>query len=349
MQLTPTSVVVALSVQESPPAPAAEPAVRGQPGAALVSIDALNGSPTWRVHFDATEWAIIASLAVDGSDFVVGGSFAGTLRAGDSAVTSGGESDGFVAKIRSDGALVWLRRLGGYEFDSVAGVASHSGRIAIAGAAGADAELGGAPIAPRASAARNGMGFLALLNPAGDVIWAKDFDDGDAVAGIAIDSKFRIAIATTIAEPNHPGSRTVAKRGATIGLVRFVSPSGHLESNSEIRSSASVSVRSIVAVGERMIVGGVFSGTLRIGRAAFVANESGDAFLASMNAMGEIEAPWHVAGAGHEEIVSLASVPGGFIAGVSYTRGLALNAERSSPHDEGRGGSAMVVGPSAAK
>jgi hypothetical protein len=344
MLVTQAAVVIALSVQESITAPeSAEPAARGEPGAVLAFIDVGTGSILHQLRFDATEWAIISSLAVDGSDVIVGGTFAGTLRTGSTVVTSGGRSDGFIAKVRSNGAMAWLRRLGGHESDSVVGVAARDGRIAIGGTAGAEAELGGWPIASGGGGARYGEAFLALLDPAGQVAWSKSFGEG-AIAGVAIDRKFRIAVATNLREPSSPGSRATANRTESSSLVRFISASGHFESTAHIQSSASVGIRSVVAVGERTILGGVFSGTLTLGKTSIVANGSGDAFVASVDATGKMEVPWHVAGPGSEEIVSLTSASEGFLVGLSHTRGFAVNPNRLPPPNQPGGGAVIAVG-----
>src|SRR5206468_2250670 len=83
----------------------------------------------WQIAFDSTDWAIVSSLAgaPDGGA-IVGGSFAGTLRASARVVSTAGGSDGFVARVSPSGEVAWLVRLGGAGADAVQGVAAAGGR-----------------------------------------------------------------------------------------------------------------------------------------------------------------------------------------------------------------------------
>ena len=54
-------------------------------------------------------------VAVDGAGFsYVTGHFSGTASFGGTTLTSGGGADGFLVKVKGDGAVVWARRLGGW-------------------------------------------------------------------------------------------------------------------------------------------------------------------------------------------------------------------------------------------
>lgn len=325
--LTPDQVIVALSGRDMWAVPPGAPiAMRGEPGAAVAAFHAHTGSPAWRLSFDATEWALISALAVEGPDLVVGGTFSGTLRAQDTVVSSGGNSDGFVAKVSRDGALVWLRRLGGNDIDSVSAVAVRSGRIAIAGTVGGDAELAGTPIRSRGNAGRNGDGFVAILDGAGAPTWSQTFGGryGDTVAGVAIDSKFRVAVAATIRDTVHAAAREIVTHQPRAGLVLWFSPQGRPGPVALIESSAAVDFRSLIAVGDHVVVGGIFTGTMPIGRPAVTASHVGDVFLASVQSTGEISPPWHISGRDREELVALAPAAGGFLAAVAHGGGASI-------------------------
>lgn len=328
--LTPTAVVVALSGQKTwavPPGKSLE--IRGEPGAALVAVDVRTGQPTWRLGFDATEWALISSLAWGGSDLIVVGAFSGTLRVGPTVVSSAGKSDGFIAKLHPGGALVWLRRLGGPDDDSVSAVAAGSGSVAIAGTAGADAELGGVPIASP-NGPRSSSGFVAVVDAAGAPAWSHSFGGRyeTTVAGVAIDSGLRVAVGATIRSSVRIGTRDIATNRPSAGLVLQFSPAGQLGPATVIESSATVALRSLVAVGDRVIVGGAFTGTLANKRPSLTASADGGVFLAGVDRTGAISSPWNLASSGRQELVSLVSVSGGFLAGVSQPKSALLISER---------------------
>src|SRR5512138_1572944 len=72
--------------------------LRGEPGVVVAALDATSGAIKWKLAIDSSEWAVPSAIAAAGNGFVVGGSFSGTLRAGDKIVSSAGKVDGFVAK-----------------------------------------------------------------------------------------------------------------------------------------------------------------------------------------------------------------------------------------------------------
>src|SRR5690606_15557245 len=124
-------------------------------------------------------WVLVTSIAALDSDVIVAGSFAGTLRIADKVVTSGGGSDGFVARITARGALAWLVRLGGTFADGVQGVAvSGSGkaaRIAIAGTFSLTAELQGTPLPAIDERTGYTDAFVAELDGGGKRRWSATF------------------------------------------------------------------------------------------------------------------------------------------------------------------------------
>ena len=84
--------------------------LRGDRACVVIALDD-TGKDRWHLTIDSTEWVLATAMAALGDDVIVGGSFDGTLRIADKVVTSAGGSDGFVARIASDGKLVWLVRL----------------------------------------------------------------------------------------------------------------------------------------------------------------------------------------------------------------------------------------------
>ncbi|MEO8845835.1 MAG: hypothetical protein ABI591_28635 [Kofleriaceae bacterium] len=316
------------------PAIGAPVLLHGEPSALVVAVDRATGAARWRVPFDAAEFVVITSIApIEGAaGFVVGGTFSGTLRVGDTArsanartvVSSAGRSDGFVAQLTATGGVRWVVRVGGPGADSVQGVAARGDRVAIAGVFTAGAELLGEPLEAFDDKLPFADGFVAELDASGARRWQQTFGGklDDAVAGVAIDSQQRVIVAATVRDSIRIGGRDLTTRGPADGLVAWFSPSGDPGTTTIIGGSDFDGLRGIVAVDDRVVVAGFFSATLVLGKRSVSASGGADSFVVTVNAAGELETSWHAGGPGREEITSLASVPGGFVAGIAHSAAL---------------------------
>jgi outer membrane protein assembly factor BamB len=353
--LLPNFVAVAIAARGSITGIGAALQLHGDPSAAIVALDAATGAIAWRVPFDATELAMITSLApLEGGGLVVGGMFSGTLRVGDAAtrgpqardvVSSAGKSDGFLAVLTADGHLGWLVRVGGGGADAVQGVAARADRIALAGTFSPGAELLGEPLAAFNERLPFSDGFVAELDLTGARRWVQTFGgkDDDAVAGVAIDAKQRVAVAATIRDTIRLDGKDLSARGDADGLVAWFSPAGEPGATTILGGTGFDGLRAIAAVDDRAVVAGFFHGSLSLGKHAVDSHDSDDSFLAVVDAGGGIETSWHVGGPGREEITALSAVPGGFIAGIAHTAELAIDgATLPAPADPAAG--AAVIG-----
>ncbi len=323
--------------------------VRGDPGAMLVALDRASGARRWHRPFESTEWVILTSVAAIGDELVVGGSFGGTLRIADKVVTSGGGSDGFVARIRADGKLAWLVRLGGTFSDGVHGVAvggdPKSPRIAIAGAFSLTAEIQGEPLKSIDDKSPFGDGFVAELDGNGVRRWSASFGSraDDVVAGVAIDPRGEIVVAANVHEALSIAGSALVPRGAGDGLVIWYGAGGELGNAVLVGGNDFDGLRAIAMVGEHVIVGGFFSGKLGLGDRELAAGGGDDAFLAALDANGTVATAWHVGGDGREELTSLAAFPGGFVAGIAHTLGANVEDAKLAAPPAGTTGAALAV------
>ena len=319
-------------------------AMRGRPGAALVAVDRGTGATRWTLAVDANEWAIVTALAAAGADLVVAGSFSGTLRIGSHVVSSGGKHDGFVARIADTGAPRWLVRVGGPGGDSIQGVATHGTRIAITGTFSAGADLLGEPLLPFDERALVADLFVAELDADGTRRWTHTFGGkaDDAVAGIAIDGRGRIAIAASVRDTIRREGKDLVARGPSDGLVAWYGPDGAPGAAFLIGGLDTDGLHAITAVGDRVIIGGFFAGTLDLGGTQLRARGD-DAFVAALDGREVIDVV-HIAGAGREELVALAAVPGGFCAGIAHTAGFVIGSA-TTPAPRDAAGAALVIHP----
>lgn len=318
--------------------------MRGQPGAALLALDGATGAIRWKLAVDATEWAVIAAVSATPDGIAIAGSFAGTLRIADSVVASAGRTDGFVARLALDGTLQWLVRIGGEGADGIAGVALATDRVAIAGTFAAGADVLGEALESIDARSLLADAFVAELDRAGHRVWAKAFGSAadDHVAGVAIDARGRVVVAAIVREAMRIDGAEYVARGAADGLVAWFSPTGETGPALLLGGADFDGLRAICAVGERVVVGGFFSGALALGDRRLIAGGGDDAFLASL-ADGRVVESWPITGEGREEIVALSAIPGGFVVGISHTASATIgSATLASPADP-LGGFGVVV------
>jgi outer membrane protein assembly factor BamB len=323
------------------------PGLRGEPGAEMIALDAATGTQRWRTPIDATMWSVITALAPLGDGVVVGGSFDGTLRADAHVVSTAGGSDGFVARIGGDGKVTWLVRIGGAGADAVQGVAALADRIAIAGTFAAGADVLGQPLPPYDERSPASDGFVGELDTNGARRWVATFGGkgDDNVAGVAIDTNGRVAVAANAREVVHVGTIDLVARGAADGLVAWWQPGGQRGPAILLGGNDFDGLRAITAVGDRVVVGGFYSGAIQLADHALAAAGGDDAFLAALDADGNVVASWHVGGDGREEITALAPVPDGFIAGIAHTAAAAVDdVELGAPADPMTGAAIAIRG-----
>lgn len=318
-------------------------AMRGDPGAVVAALDAGTGAKTWAISVDATEWVVIASVAASADGIAIGGTFQGTLRIADSVVASAGRTDGFVAKLGLDGKLAWLVRVGGDQADAVAGVAIAHDRVAVAGSVASGAELLGEPLPTADDRALLADAFVAELDGNGKRVWSKTFgsDADDRVAGVTIDASGRVVVAAIARGEYKLGGRSYTARGPADGLVAWFSPDGEPVSVAQLGGAELDGLRGIVAVGDRVVVGGFFSGTLPLAGQSLHAIGD-DAFLALLDGGKDLGA-WPITGDGREDIVALSPIPGGFIAGVAHTSAAKVDSSSLPSPADPLAGFAVVV------
>jgi len=321
--------------------------LRGQPGAVVVALDAATGSIAWQRAIDATEWSVVSALAATSDGVLVGGSFSGTLRIGATVVSSAGKSDGFVARLTAAGGVGWLVRIGGPGGDAVQGVAASGDRIAIAGTFAAGADLLGQPLPPYDERSPYADGFVAELDATGARRWARPFGGpaDESVAGVAIDAHGRIVVAATVRDTVHLGSADLVANGAADGLVAWWASDGEAGPAVLIGGADFDGLRAIAAAGDHALVGGFFSGAIRLGTRALTAGGGDDAFLAELDASGNVVAAWPVSGDGREEVTALTAIPGGFVAGIAHTAAATVGSDVLPAPRDPLSGAAIVVRP----
>jgi len=170
-------------------------------------------------------------------------------------------------------------------------------------------------------------GFVAELDAAGARRWVQSFGGSadDAVAGVAIDARGRVAVAATARDTVHVGATELTASGTADGLVAWWAADGTALAAVLVGGPDFDGLRAIAPAGERVVVAGFYSGAIRLGSRALTAGGGDDAFVAELDASGAIVGAWSIGGDGREEVTALAAIPGGFVAGVAHTAGARID------------------------
>ncbi|MEZ4404225.1 MAG: hypothetical protein R3B06_29655 [Kofleriaceae bacterium] len=261
--------------------------LRGEPGAALVALGAADGQRRWGLGVGATAWASIRAVAVTGDAVLVAGAFAGTLRIGDRVLTSAGSVDGFWAVVGHDGSVRGAWRMGGPGADAVAGVAALAdGRLALAGTYSGAADLGDVALAPLFTDADASDGFVAVIDGAGAVAWARAWGGPtvDACAGVAA-STDGLVVAGTVRGPIDVAGRRL-DAGTGDGLVAFFDGRGAVRGAVLVGGTDFDGLTAVAAGGGQAVVAGFYAGTITGPGAPLVAAGGDDPLLAVVTPAG---------------------------------------------------------------
>jgi hypothetical protein len=267
-------VAVGGPASSSPAVPSLAGGLRGEPGAALIALSRSDGAVRWTVGAGSTRWAIVHAVAPAGDGFLVGGSFAGTLRVGALTATAAGGGDGFVASVDRAGGVRWLRRMGGDSADAITGVvALGGGRHAIAGTFSELAELGDGELIGVADKTLAADAFVAVFEPDGTLAWSRTFGGGreDTCAGVAALAGGALAVAGTVRGEVDVAGRRFEARGVADGLVAIFAPDASVRSAWLVGGDDFDGITALAtggAAADQLVFAGWFTGSLPSGQRA---------------------------------------------------------------------------------
>ena len=147
----------------------------GEDGFVLKFTDAgTTATPGWAQGLGGPLDDQVVGLAVQASNVYVTGLFADTLRAGALSLTSGGDDDGFLVKVRDAGAapaVAWGQTMGGPGNDALTGIAVRGNDLYVTGAFSGTRTLGNSTLV---SQGEEDVLVMKLLDagPAAAVTWA---------------------------------------------------------------------------------------------------------------------------------------------------------------------------------
>jgi hypothetical protein len=256
------------------------------------------GDHVWSERFGGADAQRGDRVELDaaGNPLVVG-QFTGTMTAGAATLTSAGLGDGYALRLdAATGAPVWAVRIGGTGDDWAQGVAFDAqGAAFVVGRFAGAADAGGVALA----SAGMSDAFIARLDAAGDVAWAKGF------GGAEVDLAYDVDVDTTTGQAVVVGafSTTINFGGAlltTAGLrdyfvARLDASGGHVWSKrfgdaadqllGETEPNARMSVAALAQGGA--VVSGSLNGTADFGGGPVTSAGKLDVFVAWLGKGGE--------------------------------------------------------------
>ena len=262
------------------------------PGVWQVALGAL-GSP---VIFDAmiapgmmgylTPYSVAATSA-DASVFV--GFYEGTLMINQTAVTSAGNTDGYMIKFDSTGQLAWAKSIGGIGHDNISAVAvDATDSNYIAGYFTDTMPLGAGGVA--VTSAGGSDIFVAKLGPAGVVKWARSFGGigEEFIFGtMAVAPNGDVIVASRASEEiTVEGKVLPAAGGNDIFIARYTTDGAFLWAKRYGDMSQQFVDSLAVDSNGNILLTGPFEGSLDFGSGALVAPPGGGAYLAKLDPMG---------------------------------------------------------------
>lgn len=154
-------------------------------GSAFVARLEPDGTPGWFVQFGGE--SNLSSLALsEGGDVVLGGTYSGKMTFGDQTFTAPSQ-DGFVAKLSSAGAPLWLKSFGGTDYYAKANVSAvvinGAEHALFTGSLRGTIDLGGGPVMRDDN---TDYMFLAELDASGAYVRSKGFGGSGGSIGTAL-------------------------------------------------------------------------------------------------------------------------------------------------------------------
>jgi hypothetical protein len=185
-----------------------------------------NGNPVWSQRFGNTGTDVGQAVGVDNTNHAyLTGRFTGTVTFGAaSSLTSAGASgsDIFVAKLASNGTVVWSRRAGSTAGDFVNSIATNPDGVSII-----SGRVGGAATFGSRSTTGAG-GFVARYNSDGTEVWVNSEPNTNGFS-VAVGDNGKVFVAGQFTGATTFGGRPVTPAGSSDGFITQLDLSGRFD------------------------------------------------------------------------------------------------------------------------
>jgi hypothetical protein len=211
---------------------------------------------------------ISRALPVSDGTLMVVGSFTGTLRLGNDVIlASAGEADLFIARLRRDGAPVWIHQFGGTANERVVDAAvDGNDAITVVGVFRGDTDLGGGTSTSQADDL-----FIMKVDATGALVWDHEHGgiEDDNAAGLAMTPDGDAIVYGSFSNLIDLGDGTQHSAGSTDAfLVRYAGVDGSVVWSERFGGAGSEESLGIASVGPSVVVSGRAGGDSNLGGGA---------------------------------------------------------------------------------
>ena len=284
----------------------------GEDDVFVAKVDA-QGNMIWAKRAGGSGFDRGRGIAVDAEgNALVTGWFNGTAEFGDVTLTSAGGSDIFVAKVDPQGNVVWAQRAGGSSEDILytdrgVGIAvDGSGNALVTGDFEGTAEFGDTTL----TSVGGSDVFVAKVDAQGNVVWAQRAGSSpgdDTGFAIAVDGSGNALVTGEFLDTAEFGEATLTSTGSYDAFIAKYDAQGNVVWAERAGGSGIDSGEATAVDGSgNALVAGVFRGTAEFGAATLTSAGSFDAFVAKVDAQGNVVWAERAGGSGFDESHAIA-------------------------------------------
>lgn len=257
--------------------------------------DLNEGCPLWGKAFgingiDNDDFPYGLAVMPNG-DFYVAGIAQGPLNFGVTSLPAIGGSDGFVAKLDTDGDEIWAQRIGSTAHEEILSAAADSaGNVYVGGEFDTSIPFGSAALDLTAAGIEDG--WLAKIDPDGTVLWTASIGGTMAdvtVLDIAVDAAGNVAVTgdfvtTSPGTVDFGSGPQTSTGGGRDGFVQKYDAAGNVVWGTAFGTSGNDIGRAVVFVGSSLAIAGTFDTSVSFGGPASVDTDGNDGFVALVDA-----------------------------------------------------------------
>jgi hypothetical protein len=231
-------------------------------------------------------------------------------------------ADAWLAKLDAAGMVVWARSYGGGDFDLAHTVAvDGSGNVVVGGVFRGTMTVGSDTL--QSTGPGDSDAWLAKLDPAGTVLWTKDWGDGqlDVLHHVDFDTGGSVLAAGNFSGAFDFGGGLLTADATDMFVVELDDDGGHVWSRS-FGGGASIQPLTMVVDGDgNVFIGGYFDGDADFGFGPVSSVGGDDGFVLALDAAGVPQWARIFDGSGDDHVEGVAVDPGDNILVVGAFRG----------------------------
>jgi hypothetical protein len=257
----------------------------------FVAAFSKTGAPLWLwtaggIDSDGADTVV----ATDDGGWLVGGSFTGEIKLGDTTYTSKGGTDAILVKLTKTGEIQWVQQMGGAYNDSINALATDGrGNIYLMAEFVDSAAFGGAPLPNQGQTGTDIA--IAKLDPSGKHVWSKSFGskDPEASGGIAADPAGNVTVTASFQDELHIEGKTINSLGQFDVMAAHFDTDGNMQWMKAWGSDGSDIAAGVAAdAAGNAVLTGWFERSMFVDTKKVVSHGNRDIFVVKLDPKGDV-------------------------------------------------------------